>query len=234
MENRYQKLTSGLKTKITQYNIQEIMGAFNDIQNLINDYKLGIYYFLNENKYINLYSYRSEQIIKKILTNDQFNIFNRLRSIDQAFHKISKNQRLSYRVVKQNNKGGGRYNMVGGGAQQTTSNVDNKKILKQIMQKSNKGILQLTDFYTYLQNTFDMLDKMQKLLSPENFVKYKDILFIKETLQRAKELLQLFSAILDLDSKDINYRKLDEIQNYLFKQLKIYIRIKKLEFQKNI
>jgi len=238
MQNRYQKLlTSGLKTKITQYNIQEITGAFNDIQNIINDYKLGINYFLNEKKYVTIYGYRSEGFIKKILSTEQFKIFDRLRSIDQKFHTIPKDQRLLLRYYEQNKKSGGRNRMVGGAAPQThqqSTDTSNKIILKQILQKSASGTLQLTDFYTYLRSTLAMLNKLQVLLSPENFIKYKDVLFIKETLQRANELLQLFSTILDLNSKDINYSQLHEIQNYVFKQLKIYIKIKKMDFQKNI
>jgi hypothetical protein len=237
MKNRYENLPTGVKKNIGQFNDQ-IFSAFNQIQDKIDDYKNALFCFMDEKRIRFHHHYDIENYLKKILNERQLIILKKLQTIDQKFSHIPLSDKLTIRfgILHKNKK----RKPGGGGASRVrrikilTKQQQNKKIMEQIFDKYFNKTLELESFYDYIFHILQIFNNLQKLINPENFIKYKDVLFIKEIIQKTNEFIDLFNVILNMESETLNYKNLLKIQNEIYKNLKLYIKIQKINLDKNI
>lgn len=225
MTNRFEKyLTTGLKHHSSEYLSDEIMSLFNGVQDKINDYLVAIDYFLQEDKHLRLYNVNLQKFLQKVMTSNQLRIYKQLQNLDRLFAfpyaKTEKRYRLYLHQQQQRGGGGSREHP--------------QSIMRQIMKKFSTGDYAITSFYLYLKNSLKMFKQMQNLLDPEQFVKYKDILFIKDAIERASNIISLFQTMIDIKSPAINYTNMNNLQMRFLKNLKSFIQMKKKYLQQNI
>lgn len=227
---KYFLLPTGIKKLITEYNQNEISQYFNIIQTLIDDYKISFEHFINEKKYKNIYKSRLNIYLRKVLNDRQYNIFKKLKMIDEKFYNFDENYKLNKRMYNNyiliNN------NMMQGGVAYSHSLIkeNNNIIFRQQLIKYFSDELQLENFYNYINNSLKLLNHLQTLINPEKFVKYQDFVYIKEIISKTKFIIFL----MDFNSKDANFENIVEFQNYFYKQLKIFILINQYNLRNNI
>jgi len=227
--SKYNLLPIVIKKYITEYNQYEISEMFNTIQTLINDYKISFEHFMNEKKYKNIYKSRVYDYFRKVLNHKQYKIFIKLKKIDEKFYNFDENYKLHKRIIEDD--GSRNHKMMGGGERFIIKNKEdekkenNNKILQKILKKHESGELQLENFYNYIHDSLHLLNILQTMINPEKFVKYQEIIFIKETIKKTKFIIFMMDTILNFNSKDLHFEYIIKLQNYFYKQLKIFILI---------
>lgn len=238
MNNRYQKLlSSGLKSHIYQYDELQIMDLFNNIQNSIENIKEPILFFLTEGFYSRIYRENHDSYIREKLTPDQFNIFIQLRRIDNQCTNVNQEERMEMRRHRTFGPEGlhfPNFLLGGGGGKTKKTKQENaqqmRKILSRYPWEKLWKELKIRNFYQYLARTVDMFINLQSILDPQKFTELKDVLVIKEIIAKANGILDTFHSIFSINSLEVNYSLLYQLQDLMMEKLVQFIHEKESSF----